>query len=48
MAIDRRELLCLTGATAALAACPQVTHAETYPSRPVRILVGYALELRRL
>src|SRR3954467_13765367 len=42
MAIDRRELLCLTGATAAVAACPQVTQAETYPSRPVRILVGYA------
>jgi tripartite-type tricarboxylate transporter receptor subunit TctC len=42
MAIDRRELLCLTGATAAVAACPQVTQAETYPSRPVRVLVGYA------
>jgi tripartite-type tricarboxylate transporter receptor subunit TctC len=42
MAIDRRELLCLTGATAAVAAWPQVTQAETYPSRPVRILVGYA------
>src|SRR5262249_2609290 len=42
MAIDRRELLCLTGATAGVAACPQVTQAETYPSRPVRILVGYA------
>src|SRR4029077_13957817 len=42
MAIDRRELLCLTGATAAVAACPQVTQAEIYPSRPVRILVGYA------
>ena len=42
MAIDRRELLCLMGATAAVAACPQVGRAETYPSRPVRILVGYA------
>jgi hypothetical protein len=33
--------LCLTGATAAVAACPQVTQAETYPSRPVRILVAF-------
>jgi hypothetical protein len=42
MAIDRRELLCLTGATAAVAACPQVARADTYPLRPVHILVGYA------
>jgi hypothetical protein len=42
MAIDGRELLCLTGATAAVAACPQMVRAEAYPSRPVRILVGYA------
>src|SRR5207344_2763526 len=40
--IDRRELLCLAGATAVVAACPQIARAETYPSRPVRILVGYA------
>jgi tripartite-type tricarboxylate transporter receptor subunit TctC len=42
MAIDRRELLCLAGATAVVAACPQIARAETYPMRPVRILVGYA------
>jgi len=43
MAIDRRKLLCLTGATAVVAACLQVARAETYPSHPVRILVGYAV-----
>jgi tripartite-type tricarboxylate transporter receptor subunit TctC len=42
MAIDRRELLCLMGATAAVTACPRVARAETYPLRPVHILVGYA------
>ncbi len=40
--IHRRELLRLAGATAAVAVSPQVAWAETYPSRPVRILVGYA------
>jgi tripartite-type tricarboxylate transporter receptor subunit TctC len=43
VAIDRRKLLCVTGATAVVLACPQVAHAETYPSRPVHILVGYAV-----
>ena len=43
MAIHRRKLLCLTGATAVVTACPQVGRAEAYPSRPVRILVGYAV-----
>src|SRR6516225_9588125 len=42
MSIDRRELLCFTGATLAIAACPQRTHADSYPSRPVRIVVGYS------
>jgi tripartite-type tricarboxylate transporter receptor subunit TctC len=41
MPIDRRTLLQLTGAVAA-AACSRAASAETYPSRPVRILVGYA------
>jgi tripartite-type tricarboxylate transporter receptor subunit TctC len=42
MVIHRRELLRLAGATAALAVWPQAAWAESYPSRPVRILVGYA------
>ena len=42
MAIDRRELLCVAGAAAAVAACPQGARAEHYPSRPVRIVVGYS------
>jgi hypothetical protein len=40
--IHRRKLLRLTGATAAVTVWPQAAWAETYPSRPVRILVGYA------
>jgi tripartite-type tricarboxylate transporter receptor subunit TctC len=42
MVIHRRELLRLAGGTAAVAVWPQAAGAETYPSRPVRILVGYA------
>ena len=42
MVIHRRELLRLAGATTAVAVWPQAASAETYPSRPVRILVGYA------
>ena len=42
MAIDRRELLCLAGTTAAAAICPQAARAESYPARPVRMLVGYS------
>ena len=41
MLIDRRKLLELAGAVAA-AAWSRAAWAETYPSRPVRILVGYA------
>ena len=41
MVIHRRELLRLAGA-AATAVWPQAAWTETYPSRPVRILVGYA------
>ena len=47
MAIDRREVLCLTGATAAVAACPQVARGEPYPSRPVRILFQQFLDDKR-
>ena len=41
MVIHRRELLRLAGAAAAVV-WPQAAWTETYPSRPVRILVGYA------
>ena len=41
MSIHRRQLLGLAGALAA-AAWPRAAQAETYPSRPVRILVGYS------
>ena len=42
MNIQRRRCICTAGAAAALAALPYVAPAETYPSRPVRIIVGYA------
>jgi len=42
MNIQRRRFICMAGAAAALAALPYVAAAETYPSRPVRIIVGYA------
>jgi tripartite-type tricarboxylate transporter receptor subunit TctC len=41
MRMDRRKLLRLAGAFGA-AAWSQAAGAETYPARPVRILVGYA------
>ena len=42
MNVQRRRFICTAGAAAALAALPYVAPAETYPSRPVRIIVGYA------
>jgi len=42
MNVQRRRFICTAGAAAALAALPYVGLAETYPSRPVRIIVGYA------
>jgi len=42
MMIHRRELIRLAGAAAALPALSHVAKAQTYPSRPVRIIVGYA------
>src|SRR5215471_15731513 len=42
MVIHRRKLLRVAGATAAVAVWPQAASTQTYPSRPVRILVGYA------
>jgi tripartite-type tricarboxylate transporter receptor subunit TctC len=41
MLLHRRKLLQLAGAVA-VAAGPRAAWADTYPSRPVRILVGYA------
>jgi tripartite-type tricarboxylate transporter receptor subunit TctC len=42
MAISRRRFLSLAAGTAALSNVPRPTLAEAYPSRPVRIVVGFA------
>jgi tripartite-type tricarboxylate transporter receptor subunit TctC len=42
MRLSRRKLLQAAAATAALPALPAVARAQTYPSRPVRIIVGFA------
>jgi hypothetical protein len=42
MKLPRREFLHLAGGAAALPALPRIAQAETYPMRPVRIVVGYA------
>jgi tripartite-type tricarboxylate transporter receptor subunit TctC len=42
MMIPRRDFLRLTAGAAALPALSQAATAEDYPSKPVRILVGYA------
>jgi tripartite-type tricarboxylate transporter receptor subunit TctC len=42
MRLNRRRLLQAAVATAALPALPAVARAQTYPSRPVRIIVGFA------
>ncbi len=41
MHLQRREVLHLAACTAATAILPHVAHAEGYPSRPVRIMVGF-------
>jgi tripartite-type tricarboxylate transporter receptor subunit TctC len=38
---DRRQLLHLAAGAATAAAAPRVARAQTYPTRPVRIVVGY-------
>src|SRR5437763_3778830 len=38
----RRQFLHLAAGTAALPAVSRIARAETYPSRPVRIIVGFA------
>ena len=42
MMIHRRELIRLAGAAAAFPALSRIAKAQAYPSRPVRIVVGYA------
>ena len=41
MKLPRRKFLQLTG-VAALPILPRIANAQIYPSRPVRIFVGYA------
>ncbi len=42
MKLARRRFLHLAGGAAALAAFPRVVRAQTYPTRPVRLVVGFA------
>jgi tripartite-type tricarboxylate transporter receptor subunit TctC len=41
MKLPRREFLRLAGATVALPAISRIARAQTYPSRPVRLIIGY-------
>ena len=41
MEIDRRKFLHLTASAAVLPATSRVAIAETYPSRPIRLIVGF-------
>ena len=41
MNLPRRRLLRLTASAAALPALPRIARAQTYPSRPVRTIVGF-------
>ena len=38
---QRRQFLHLAGGAAALPFAPHIAHAQAYPTRPVRILVGF-------
>ena len=42
MKVPRRKFLHLAAGAAALPILPPIAHAQNYPSRPVRIIVGYA------
>jgi tripartite-type tricarboxylate transporter receptor subunit TctC len=42
MTLPRRKFLHLTASAVALPALSRVARADTYPSHPVRILVGFA------
>src|SRR5271168_1462193 len=41
MKLPRRQFLHLSAAAAALPALSQIAKAEAYPSRPVRVIVGF-------
>jgi tripartite-type tricarboxylate transporter receptor subunit TctC len=41
MTLRRRNVLYLAAAAAALAACPRIVRAQTYPARPLRWIVGF-------
>jgi tripartite-type tricarboxylate transporter receptor subunit TctC len=41
MKLPRRQFLHLAAAAAALAAISRMARAQTYPTRPVRLVVGY-------
>src|SRR5215467_15234274 len=42
MKLPRRKFLQLAAGAAALSALPHIARAQPYPSRPVRIIVGWA------
>jgi tripartite-type tricarboxylate transporter receptor subunit TctC len=42
MKLPRRKFLHLAAGAAALPAVPRMARAQAYPSRPVRLIVGYA------
>jgi len=42
MKLPRRQFLHMAASAAALPAVPHIASAQTYPSRPVRVIVGYA------
>src|ERR1700730_2466086 len=42
MKLPRRKFLCLAAGAAALPAVSRIAWAQTYPSRPVRLIVGFA------
>ena len=42
MKLPRRNFLCLAAAAIALPAVARTARAQTYPSRPVKIIVGQA------
>jgi tripartite-type tricarboxylate transporter receptor subunit TctC len=41
MKLPRRQFLHLAAGAAALSAMPRLANAQAYPSRPVRLIVGY-------